>query len=90
MPSHFAFASCRKLSQALLLVAGLGLSACATKNAGLETDSMTTGSTSTLGDETTAQGVGSFKRTGALAQQWNANPSDVKVGLDYADRKSVV
>ena len=68
MPSHFAFARSRILSPALLLVAGLGLAACATKNAGLETDSMTTGSTSAA-SAIPGQSVGSFKRTGALAQQ---------------------
>ncbi len=84
MPSHFAFARSRTVSTALLLVAGLGLGACATKNAGLETDPMATGSTGTLGTAVSGESVGSFKRTGALAQQWNANPSDTKVGLEYA------
>lgn len=84
MPSHFTFSQSCKLSQILLIVAGLGLGACATKNAGLETDSMATGSTRALDRAVPGQLAGSFKRTGVLAQQWNANPSDTKVGLEYA------
>lgn len=84
MPSQFVLAQSRRFLSTLLLIAGLGLGACATKNAGLETDPMTTGSIDAAQTVAPGQQVGSFKRTEALAQQWAANPSNVNVGLDYA------
>ncbi|MDE2445020.1 MAG: tetratricopeptide repeat protein, partial [Alphaproteobacteria bacterium] len=77
----------RAMAPTLLLVAALALGACQSRNAGLETDPMATGSTSPAGPLAGTGGqpaTGSFRRTELLAQQFSADPSNVKVGLDYA------
>ena len=62
---------------AILLVAACALAACQNKSASLDGDPLATASTSPSG------GV-SFKKTEAMAKQWNANPGDLKLGLAYA------
>jgi Flp pilus assembly protein TadD len=62
---------------AILLVAACALAACQNKTASLDADPLATASTSPSG------GV-SFKKTEAMAKQWNANPGDLKLGLAYA------
>jgi Flp pilus assembly protein TadD len=62
---------------AILLVAACALAACQNKSASLDADPLATASTSPSG------GV-SFKKTEAMAKQWNANPGDLKLGLAYA------
>jgi Flp pilus assembly protein TadD len=87
MPTIFATVPRRPLATALLLVAGLGLGACQSRNVGLQSDPMATGSTGPaagLAGTAPGQSVGSFKRTEALAQQFATDPSNAKVGLDYA------
>jgi Flp pilus assembly protein TadD len=83
MPALIAIGQKRIIASALVLVAALGLGACQPKNAGLNTDPMTTGS---VGTAPTAAGeaVGSFKRTQELGQLWSANQGNVPVGLEYA------
>jgi Flp pilus assembly protein TadD len=61
----------------ILIVAAWGLAACQNKSASLDADPLATASTSPSG------GV-SFKKTEAMAKQWNANPGDLKLGLAYA------
>lgn len=63
---------------AILLVAAWGLAACQNKAASLDGDPLSTASTSS------ASGGVSFKKTEAMAKQWNANPGDLKLGLAYA------
>jgi Flp pilus assembly protein TadD len=83
MPTLFAIAQIRIIPSALVLIAALGLGGCATKNAELNSDPMTTGSVGTAAPAGT-EAVGSFKRTQQLAQQWSANQGNVPVGLEYA------
>ena len=83
MPTLIAIAQIRIVPSALVLVAALGLGACQPKNAGLDTDPMTTGSVGTAPVAAT-EAVGSFKRTQQLGQQWSTNQGNVAVGLDYA------
>ncbi len=64
---------------AVLLVAACALAACQNKSASLDADPLATASTSA----STSSGV-SFKKTEAMAKQWNANPGDLKLGLAYA------
>ena len=68
MPALIAIAQIRILPSTLVLVAALGLGACAAKNAALETDAMSTGSVGTA-TPAGAETVGSFKRTQELSQQ---------------------
>lgn len=74
---------------ACLIVAGIALAACQPKLGSLDTDPLTTGSTTSpasakAGSEPAAP-VPSFKRTQALAQQWAARPGDEVIGLQYAE-----
>lgn len=86
MPILIAIAQIRIIPSALVIVAALGLAACQSKNAALETDPMATGSVGTAGLDASATPVaGSFKRTQELAQQWNANPGNEALGLQYAE-----
>jgi Flp pilus assembly protein TadD len=62
---------------AILLVAAWALAACQNKAASLDGDPLSTASTS-------ASGSVSFKKTEAMAKEWNANPGDLKLGLAYA------
>jgi Flp pilus assembly protein TadD len=64
-------------SGTILLVAASALAACGQKLAGLEGDPLATSST--------AQSEPSFKKTDALAKQWQASPGDAKIGFAYAD-----
>jgi Flp pilus assembly protein TadD len=65
---------------AILLVAACALAACQNKSASLDADPLSTASTS----GSSASGGISFKKTEAMAKQWNANPGDLKLGLAYA------
>lgn len=65
---------------AMLLAATLALAACQNKTASLDGDPLSTSSTAA-----TAQGLPSFKKTEALAKQWQADQSNVKLGLAYAE-----
>ena len=70
---------------ALLLVAGLALSACQNKQAALDSDPLATGSTGAAQSASpTGEATGSFKRTELLSQQYAADPSNLAIGLDYA------
>ena len=83
MSALIAIAQIRILPSALVLVAALGLGACQTKNASLDTDPMTTGSVGTAAPAAT-EAVGSFKRTQELGKQWSTNQGNVPVGIEYA------
>jgi Flp pilus assembly protein TadD len=89
MPTNSAIGHIRRLPSALVVVAALGLGACQTKNAALNSETMagdpiSTGSLGTLTATTPKQEIGSFKRTQELAQQWSANQGNVAIGLEYA------
>lgn len=73
------FAASARTGAFLLMAAG-ALAACQSKFAGLEGDPLSTASTS---PSALSSGV-SFKKTEALAKQWNADPANVKLGLAYA------
>jgi Flp pilus assembly protein TadD len=70
-----------KMWPAFLLVSALALSACQSKQAKLDADPMQTGSTSKIAAD---PAKGSFVRTTALSKKWEANQSDVPLGLEYA------
>jgi Flp pilus assembly protein TadD len=72
---------------ACLVLAGFALAACQPKSGGLNTDPLTTGSTTPAAATSAADGapVPSFKRTQGLAQQWAAHPGDETIGLQYAE-----
>jgi Flp pilus assembly protein TadD len=89
MPTSSAIGHIRRLPSTLVVVAALGLGACQTKNAALNSETMagdpiSTGSLGTLTATTPKQEIGSFKRTQELAQQWSANQGNVAIGLEYA------
>jgi Flp pilus assembly protein TadD len=89
MPTSSAIGHIRRLPSTLVVVAALGLGACQTKNAALNSETMagdpiSTGSIGTLTATTPKQEIGSFKRTQELAQQWSANQGNVAIGLEYA------
>ncbi|HEY5364657.1 MAG TPA: tetratricopeptide repeat protein [Aestuariivirga sp.] len=67
------------LTTALLAVAIAG---CTNKSAKLDSDPITTGSTSTAAP---AGGVGSYIKTRELEQAWQQKPGDETIGLAYAD-----
>ena len=68
------------LLPSLALVAAL--SGCTGKQAGLDSDGLATGSTSTA---PAAANAPSFIKTRELAQSWAAHPGDQTIGLAYAD-----
>ena len=70
-----------------LMLTGLALAACQPKSGILNTDPLTTGSTTPAGSTASAASapVPSFKRTQSLAQQWAAHPGDETIGLQYAE-----
>jgi Flp pilus assembly protein TadD len=63
---------------ALVLVAGLGLSACQKNAASLNADGITTASTSAAAEP-------SFKRTEGLSKKWKSDQTNVDVTLAYAE-----
>src|SRR5665213_2584628 len=67
------------LTTALLAVAIAG---CTNKSAKLDSDPITTGSTSTAAP---AAEVGSYIKTRELEQAWQQKPGDETIGLAYAD-----
>jgi Flp pilus assembly protein TadD len=83
MPAHVSPLLGQRLMTAMVLVSTLALGACQNRDAKLDGDPVTTGSTSkaTLG----APASGSFKVTSALAQRWQADQSNIPLGLEYAD-----
>ena len=64
----------------LLMVASVVLAGCQTKTAGLGGNDLTTASTSRT------EVGGSFKKTGELARQWEADRGNAKIGFAYADQ----
>lgn len=66
-----------KISVAAAIAAALLLSACQNKSASLSADPVNTASISTGGP--------SFKKTEALAKQWEQDNSNLEVGLAYSD-----
>lgn len=76
------FVSYPRLWPALMLASCLALAACQGRQAKLDGDPLSTGSTSALPK---AADVGSFTRTEALSKKWASNQSDAATGLEYAD-----
>src|SRR4051794_18039540 len=66
----------RPFAMSILIASALALAACAGK------------STLGLGDPLTTASTGpvSLKETAALGERWRKNPSDVPLGLAYAER----
>lgn len=60
-----------------LALAGMLLAGCQNKSASLDSDPMSTASTSSGGP--------SFKKTEALSKQWKSDPTQVNVAIAYAD-----
>jgi Flp pilus assembly protein TadD len=67
--------SFKTVSSVGLVAAALLLSACQANKAAIDTDDLTTASTT---------GAPSFKKTEALAAKWKSNPSDLGVTMAYA------
>ena len=63
---------------AMVLAASLLLAGCQTKTAALGGDDLTTAST------TSANGDASFTKTEALSKQWQKDPGNAAVGMNYA------
>ena len=67
---------------ALVLLGAVVLGGCQGRQVNLESDPLATGSTSKSG---TAAAAGSFKLTTQLSKQWEADPTNLLLGLSYAE-----